>query len=343
MVCWGAGATAHADDTEPVSLAYQAPPGCPTEAEFFARLRSRVPRLRPAQRGEEARVFTVAVSVGPAGAAAHVRIVDRGGHEAARAIESASCEDVATAAILVIALALDPKARPPAPPIPSGLPREAPPAAAAGTFAVPSSPPPASATPASPQATLPAHRERGQSRPPARRPFRLGAGVDAVALAGVAPGVLGGIKSGVSIARAGDALFSPSLRLALVLAGPGEDQAGAGHAQLTHQGGRLDVCPLRATLGPPIAAIPCLTLEAGVLSASAAGTRQARRQSVPWTAGGAVVRLELGPIEALLVEVEAGLAAPFRRYAFYFSPDTFVYEVPRAGFRGALGLGVTFW
>jgi hypothetical protein len=106
----GAPGLASADGLgEPIHLEYRSPTGCPDEAAFVARIRGRTTAARFVEQGEAARTFGVVLETGspPAGTVT-VTEGERGG--GARRLEADSCEHVADALALIVALALDPHA-----------------------------------------------------------------------------------------------------------------------------------------------------------------------------------------------------------------------------------------
>ncbi|HSO32145.1 MAG TPA: hypothetical protein VLT33_06510, partial [Labilithrix sp.] len=57
-----AGAARAQEAPEPLAVAYEAPPGCPTAAAFFREVAARTTRARAAQPGERARVMHVIIT-----------------------------------------------------------------------------------------------------------------------------------------------------------------------------------------------------------------------------------------------------------------------------------------
>jgi hypothetical protein len=110
------------DAEEAIRLDYQSGPGCPDEASFVARIRARTQRAHLVAEGESAREFDVRIvaSGRPAGT---VTVVNHGHAEGARSVNAGTCEEVADALSLIVALALDPRAMAPATPLtPSSVP-----------------------------------------------------------------------------------------------------------------------------------------------------------------------------------------------------------------------------
>lgn len=120
VVAWTARAAAA--DPEPVRITYGAPDGCPSEDEFVARL-DREAHARRVDRGA-VRTFAFAIARDPAGFRGSLAV-----DGAAREVSAATCGEVASALVLVAALAIEERAPAPTPP-PAPVPAPAPPAPA---------------------------------------------------------------------------------------------------------------------------------------------------------------------------------------------------------------------
>jgi hypothetical protein len=113
---------------EPFRLEYRAGSGCPDEASFLARVQERTERARRAGEGEQARTFRVELGDAPhpSGTAT---VVDGACTEGTRSVDAGTCDEVADALSLIVALALDPHAHAPPGAVDGVVPvrREAPP------------------------------------------------------------------------------------------------------------------------------------------------------------------------------------------------------------------------
>jgi hypothetical protein len=100
---------ARADEAEPVRLAYVAPEGCASEAQFRVYVAASGGRLRADRPGVAARTLTVRIAREKEGDRLSGRVVveDIFGEETARSLSSDTCEEIARALALVVALALD--------------------------------------------------------------------------------------------------------------------------------------------------------------------------------------------------------------------------------------------
>src|SRR4051794_9214443 len=91
-ICLGAPA-AHADDAEPIRIAYDAPASCPSKDAFVAELRARTTRAAVVDEGER-RVFEVTVTTLPSGAVRGILNVRTNARSATRNLEGGGCDEV---------------------------------------------------------------------------------------------------------------------------------------------------------------------------------------------------------------------------------------------------------
>jgi hypothetical protein len=110
LAATGGSAVAWAQEVgEPIHIEYQAAEGCPLEADFVARVLERSAAARLVARREATRTFIVNLETGspPSGS---VTVTEGDHSQGARRLEADSCEHVADALALIVALALDPHA-----------------------------------------------------------------------------------------------------------------------------------------------------------------------------------------------------------------------------------------
>ena len=140
-------------DFETIRLVYQAPAPCPGVDAFLALVRRSAPRLRLAGDDDSARTFLVRVQ-GVRAARGRLTVAKDGAIVGLREVEGATCEEVSRVLAFAVALAIDPKAKPPldiGPPQPSAASPGRPSRIAADT----SSALPPSDTPVDAASTLP--------------------------------------------------------------------------------------------------------------------------------------------------------------------------------------------
>jgi hypothetical protein len=118
LACCSIAVRAYAE--APRGLAYRAPTGCPTEADFLTQVAARGGRFR----AEDERTFDVSVELRGGNFSGSLRV----GESEPREVSGASCAEVADALAVVTALALQPSAAVPAEPAASPAPVVSPPA-----------------------------------------------------------------------------------------------------------------------------------------------------------------------------------------------------------------------
>jgi hypothetical protein len=298
---------------EPLRLEYRASPGCDGELEFLEALRSRAPSVRLAQKGEQARVFTVEIEQAGDGTRARLTIREPNGQRTVRDLEAKDCRDAIDALSLVAALAVDPEAPTRADP----------------------RPPTPDATPA-----------RAREQTPGREPLPLPIGSAwswrwSVALSGrggIAPAVLPGSRLGVEIDRNAEGWFAPTVRAWAEYAPPASFELAGGVAQFSYATGSLEMCPLRTPGTSRLLARSCVVTDVGVVFARGAEVPNPRSADRLWMALGLQARLEWLLTARIAIELDVGCNFPLWRDRFRFDPRL-IYEV--AGIGGAASLGAT--
>jgi len=285
-----------------LELHWEAPEGCPTAGEIEAEV-SRIVGTSPG--ADRQVVVDVKVHGGrPWTVLLHTR---SGGDEGERMLEGASCQEVASAAVLVIALTIDPNAAPaPPPPTPA--------------------PPPAPQPPPIPPA-------------PAARPVRVvlqtSAGVALETLPGIAPFV--SVAAGVLVGRvavyAGASFVPETSQTVAALPGAG------GRFWLLG----LDVI----ACAEPVASgrfelWGCAGIELQRMAGSGFGVTDPKNAYEVWAAPriDAVPALAVAPRIRLLLPV--GVSAPLERPTFALGGVGPVFGPPPVGLRVGLGGEVHF-
>jgi hypothetical protein len=306
----------------PIRVAWTAPDGCPqrsvVEAEI-ARLLGAPPRWDG--RADGGRTLEVAGTVEPSGSGYTLDLATRDGQGAAghRTIAGASCEALASAAALVVALGWDPEA--------VAATRAAPPAEPTPPPAPPTPPPPVAPPPPAPPPALPFQPPPALILPPPLPPtprptpdpiveLGLSFALDVGGLPGISPGIEGG----------GALLLGP-WRLGARLAGfPSAETALENE---TNRGGKFSQVFGLATFGRAL--VPWrggrlshelsahLALEAGATFASGFGVDNANEETVPWVAPRLEVAGRVGLPGGIGLRGSAGAAIPI-------DPRTFVLD-----------------
>jgi hypothetical protein len=345
--------SASADETgEPIQLDYRASPACPSRESFLARVRARTNLARFVSKAESekpSRTIVVVAKEGPP-AAGSMSVHGPEGDEEPRWIQGGSCENVADALALMVALTVDPQATEPATATSgSSTAAAAAPAPPASVAEVPPSVPagPPVGTVASPRAPAPpvasAERPTNATRQIGSRPatHSLSAGADLAVGTGVAPQALLAPSLFVGWTPLGAWIVAPSIRAQFVRTDTGTLDVTGGGARFTWTAGRVDACGMfDATAALRVG--PCARFEAGLLEVSGENVPAAQTQQSPWLAAGLVAHIEWTLIGPLFLDSEVGPLFHVTAHRFFFRPDTTAYKVPFLGMDADLGLGVQF-
>ncbi len=332
----GVSQTARADERPdiPVRVTETLHDGCPRSPTLLARVRARLPRVRPAAAGEAA--VDVDVRVERRGGVSHGTVALVHGRERAeRTASSASCDRVLAALAVMAAIGLDEKVT---------LETEAPSSASA--------PADDGAAPAGGEATRDgeAHGEpprstpvdapgrevpvRDEPRPPgapaiarAEDAPRFGVGIGTSLEASANRGAV--VASSLAVQIALPLRFEPTIRVGLLRSFRREVVSSRGSAGLSWTTATAAGC---ADLfrNAALRAGPCVNLEVGAIEAVVLAPPPARGRVRPWLSAGASGRIAWRPLRALSFELAAGVRAPLVRSELFFEPITHVYEAPVA-------------
>ncbi|HTV24066.1 MAG TPA: hypothetical protein VMG12_35485 [Polyangiaceae bacterium] len=292
----------------PGSLEYVAPASCPGREAWLDRVLSRLDDGASGWSRERLEAVAAGVQVNAAGTAARV-VFHEGGIE--RSIEGADCDEVTSAAALILAIALG-----------------------AGHSEVAA--PPRAAAPVDARIDAPAPAASSSER----RHWGLGIGASAEANGWTGPwpaGVLGVSVEALAPSRGW------SLR-AVGTYGSSEQAVDGRRAEFTYWGGHLDLCPVAVGSRAAWRWTSCAELHAGLLQASgdanSALATGSSRQALLATAI-AAMRVETPPLWAVRLQLETGLAVPLVRQTFQFgAPEQVMFESPAVGFLGRAGIQV---
>jgi hypothetical protein len=347
-------------DEEPVHLEYHAPSACDDDAQFFARARSRAPRMRVARPEERARVFVVEIEQRAGRMHGRLTVRNREGRQTVREIEAKDCNEAVDALALVVALVINPRAG--AQGAPTGAPSESEPSPAA-----PASPPsaPHSSVPTAPASSAPNAPAAPKTSPDPSRPagpssalvapaaatdagsegvtsarleplwgFRAGAG--AWGVGAIAPEPLLGARITAELLDLRSNVMAPSFRLSAGYATHAGFVVDGGTAHFSYGGANIQICPLRIPQRGPLVLRPCVMADAGFVLARGSDAFNARSETRPWADVGVGGRLEWSLGRRVAVEVDAGCMFPIWRDRFLFGTRSF-HRVALAG--GVVALG----
>lgn len=299
---------------EAVELHYEAPPGCPERREL---LRAIEVRARRGWSAADDRSFRVRIDRTDGDYRGQLEIERRGRVLSARQLRGPTCEVVATAMAVFVAIALDPAER-------------------SATV----EPPPDVTTPAPPPPvkTAPAPRTGAAVlvQPPMAG-WYWGAGLELGSVLHPSVALGGRVHAAVTRFAVG-ARLAPELRLSWGWAGFAESPTRGGEATFRFQTARAEAC---ARLnGAPFVIGACAGFEAGLLRATTRNLPRAGGTTEPWYAPTAAVRPGWFLSDWLSLEAELGVLFPLTRGSFVVAdPERVVYRIPgvavtvAAGFR----------
>jgi len=335
--------------TLPLNLKWTAPPQCPTTDEVrreVARQAHIVPGRAPAPLDANARVEAV-------GARWRVELrTTRAGIDGYQTLEDESCELLARATALVLALALyDPgEAGPSATPAPDeqrleSTPHRRPPPALepakptpepAPAGAEPEPPPPPSARPLEPAPSLPP-AVAASPAPASSAASGWALAVDARASRGPLPETNLGLSLGVDARRG---RWLARLRL---LGGAPTEQASAAAPDVRGRYQAWGTSVVACVVARPesrFALAGCGELDASLLVATASGAALDGLALAPWYAAGpaALARIRLSRRTRLDLGAGLGVSIDRPRFALHHLGD--VYEVPRLAPNATIGISV---
>ena len=323
----------------PGGLEYDAPPGCPSRQLWMRRVLERLDGAQHAWSAEDIAGVPARVTVRSSGTEALVELASEG---VGRSIHGADCDEVASAAALIVAVALsasapvasgDAPGRQDEPGTADGVSGPPPPerASVASVVASTVATPAVVATPQEDRDVAPpADRERGDLG------VELGANAELNGWTGPWPAWLASLSVDL-VSRS----HAWSARVAAVY-GASETSVGQRRAVFSYWGVHGDLCPI--VRGASWRWAGCTELHAGLLSAegderSALARGQTQRGML--VTGAASTRLEAPPLWGGRIGVEAGIAVPLLRQTFQFeSPTEVIFESPPLGLFGRVGLRV---
>ncbi|WP_437785588.1 hypothetical protein [Sorangium sp. So ce1097] len=329
---------AGAAQEHPISLSWQAPDTCPSRAAVLQEI-DRL--LGGGQRTNGRQRFVARAQVTRAGDGRFELMLrtESPDGEGERALSAPTCEALAGAAALVIALGFDPAAvATEAAAASSAGPPSSSPVAPAPTL--PPRAPPSSVQPAATAPVLPAAPPSSMAKPAASRErFGLGAG------AGLGLDV-GALDGPVAVIRAWATLFVARHRFDAALsyvpttpiAAP--DRATAG-GRFTLVAGAASAC-LALLSWTRATAAACAGLELGQISAKGYGVTRPREGEALWIAPQAKLDLTFVLASPLALRLDAGAEAPLGRRPFVLENVGVVHEPSPLVGRAGLGAEIHF-
>lgn len=325
-------ASASAGAVEPArfELEYAAEAACPDSRAFEQLVQTQLAEFGSVSSTSQARVI-VGFQRSAAGIVGRFELVRRDGSRSSRELESASCDEAATALAFVLALALSGRASSDVGSGSSQPPVEA-------QFV------PAPARP-TPERQHPARADERQLSSSWR--WLFGLGVQLGVRSGVGPR-LTPVEAAVLGMRAQHRHARElSVRIAFLRGQPITHSDAAGDSAFKWLAGRVEGCFWSVALTEGLSATPCLSTHIGQLAVEGEPEplpgATGRRAAGVWLEAGGGVRLELRLVKGLALELQGEAVVPLTRYRFAFDrPDTEVYRVPRLAAYASFGLVAHF-
>lgn len=334
-------------------VVYQAPEGCPSQADFEARVRSRMPAREStatSPRRIEARLSKNGTRV-----AASVVLTDANGAVTKRRIVAASCNEAVDGLALIVALTVDPLEAHTGPVPPqtneaesttsssgadasSGDHAASPSGESKGNTPQPEQTSPVVHDEAAPAPAEPETETSESAASPSAMQLRFGASASFLVVAGTVPAV----SPGGELSLVASMWRAPAIgvRVGGRLVAPASDSGTEGRASFSWWSAFLGGC---VGTGPSAAFVlsGCAVYELGQLGATGSSTRNAASSMEMWQALGPELRLEWAL--AAPVALNAGVAGmfPLRSERFFLGNDV-VYQVPTVGIRAEIGAVIRF-
>ena len=349
------GPAAAQTDEEPVFLEYHAPAACENDAQFFARARSRAPRMRLARPDERARMFVVDIEQRSGRTSGRLTVRNPEGRQTVREIEARDCSEAVDALALIVALAVNPRAADA--PAATASPRaaDAPPSAvnpprADAPRAAPTAEPIAPAPAAQPNAPSPSPRPPPATSDSAGAPpesagaatsadaalWAFRAGVAAWGIGAIAPEPLIGARASGEVLSLAPRVIAPSFRASAGYATHAGFVVDGGTAHFGYAGASFEICPLRLPASGPLLFRPCALADVGAVFAQGADALNARGDTRPFAALGAGGRVEWALGRRVGLDLDVGCTFPIWRDRFLFGSRSF-HQVAWAGAVVSLG------
>lgn len=256
---------AHGEEQPRARWVYEAPPGCPSQAEIDRALRTRVPA---SALESDPRTFVIRIDEHDGSFVGRLTFSNDVGE---RVVEERTCEEVVDALVVFTTIALDPSRSP----VQTGD--------AAAASPSPSPPPPVAPSSTGPLRSRPAPKPPPRRRLPATLGFAAGAGITS----GPVPAPAPVFTLGATVRQPFSAERGVMLRLG-AKATRGEKDVSSGRLDAYLVAGQLEVAPTITWRSLSFSGGPGVTL--GVLSATGQDISAARQSSAFWADVGAVLR-----------------------------------------------------
>lgn len=317
---------------EPIAFEWSAPTGCPSEEQISSQIRAYTSNWTITPEQDGVRLFRLRAERRDDGYRGRFDLRDKKGTTVSREVTGESCEDVALALAITVALALDPRANlagdqpskstrgeeTEAPVTDRDLPRE----------------PPREST---------VIRARGGESAAPRARLAVGTRLEGTtAVSGVLAVVDAFVE--IEVERTLERLpwFRPVLRLGFRQSFTRTASVGEARVDIDWTAAQIEICPSRTSLAPSLSADVCAGSNVGELTAMARdipGARPARRF---WFDYGGLLALRWQAHPNLFAEITGAAWVPRTRDRLRVAPDGIASRAPAAGISMGVGIGWRF-
>jgi len=316
---------------QPFRLEYWAHGACPDALEFSRQIRSRAPRLRPAEGDEPALGFYAELDDRNGYATGRLTARSPDGREVTRTVRGPTCDDVVTALALIAALAADPV-----------QPLEVPASESSGRKRTPR---PAPRTPDSrlgPDETpYRAFDEPSIAEPEERWTYGVGGGLEFNSA--IAPSPSFGLSVVLEAEAPGGSPARAFWSLSVIRAASGSTPTAGGDASFSWLAFRAVGCPARWPELKPLFLRPCAFFDVGALQGSVSTDAVSHNSTRAWASAGAFGRIEAQVAEVISFQLDGGIVAPLTPGEFRASgTGDPAFKIPSAGILGRIGLSYRF-
>jgi len=332
LLCGSARTAGAAPPGQPFRLEYWAHGACPDAQEFSRQIRSRAPRLRPAEGDEPALGFYAELDDRSGYATGRLTARSPDGREVTRTVRGPTCDDVVTALALIAALAADP-VQPLEVPASEPIHRKRPPDGPSARTPDPEAPLAETPYRAFDEPTIPEPEERWT--------FGVGGGLEFNSA--IAPSPSFGLSLAFEAEAPGGSAVRAFWSLSAIRAASGTTPTGGGGAAFSWVAFRLVGCPVRWPEQKSLFLRPCAFIDAGALQGSVTEGPDSHSSTRTWVSAGAFGRIEAQVADVISFQLDGGVVAPLTPGEFRASThDEPAFQIPAAGALGRIGLSYRF-
>ncbi len=326
---------------EPIAFDYAAPPECPSREQVLRQIAGYTAKWTLSDGRDDTRHFRLRAERRDGAYVGRFDVRAPNGTTVGREVTGDSCEDVALALAITVALAIDPRASIAVgeePPRPAGVQDTDAPAAAPPS----STPAPADskATVVSDRRTIPAS-SAGAAGP--RLKVAVGSRIEGTTAVSAVLAVIDAFVE-LEAERTSHAVpwFRPVVRAGFRKSFTRTASVGEARVEIDWAAGHIEACPTRLVFASLFSAEACLGANVGELSAMPLDIPGAERTRRLWLDYGGLAALRWQAHPNFFAELAGGSWVPRRRDRLRIAPDGLVSRAPAVGFSLGVGIGWRF-